>query len=847
MGRAGLSIRQPPPPIVQKQGQRPYGAWVTVLRMRGPMSAAPVQRRPVSSPPMVSRDLDPRVSRGMLSPATVLQLQQHAGNRAVVAAIGSSPVVMRAPVAPFRPVADFDTMTLTELDAYARTRPDWDSDTALTAERKKSLNNVLEFARAGTPQPVGPGGNLAVKELEDNKLGPRDRTKLRTYARAVVSTESAGTERKNNVADALKDGDTLGDLEAGIPKDVLHHQLGLNADGKNAFGEIVKAGKASNFARYFQAAKPNLDADNGMDVWSYLSMLVKEDHKDPVAYVGRLPHVKNYHRFHAELLDQLIKNEGVVNRRKPLLLILHSGVDHNGAFHRDVGLKDLVKNAANLTIMVEGAASLGALGGEAAKIGKRQGQGKKIQQVMLAGHGSMESIELAGKPGTSESLNVQNNKERTEKFLKQILGAMATGPDARILLNACLTAADPVTANLPADPAKARDEIKKQLNSNPNLVSTIKGMAGGRSVEGNVSSVPAGTYSEVDASGNPTGKLHGTVTDDPMATQSDRGKYIAEGTEPEGAMRAVVAHWALDEADCLKRVEERRAKPIGDWDDRVIHAFYDMVHDAPQDAAMMARLANFAARGLSEYDLEAEQKPGSIWRMKDMPEGEITKLFNLIYPFADPGAKLAMEQLWAHKVAGRRTGKPAPIFSVLTAFADLSLAMPHLAVPAFTDSLATLLPVAGAKTPTKQEMMLALYTRSLPAGKDFLVANADGKAAFAPPAGETVSSLTGGLLTDQGVLEELGLVGGSGAVPNVDLDGDGTADIYVESLTRRSMVTASWLNVREKPDATSARFESMPTGRLVTVIGQTGDWYAVEVKSRIGFSAKRYLKDRAVK
>lgn len=784
----------------------------------------------------------------MLSPSTALHLQRHVGNRAVTTALAGTPVVSRVPVVPFRPVADFDTMTLGDLHSYARSRPDWDMDPALTPARKKKLDNVLEFARAGDPQPVGPCDRIPVKDLEANGLSPVDRGKLRNYSRAVLSKDSAGTTQKSVLGEAIKDGETLGKLEAAIPKAVLHHQLGLNEDGKGSFEALVAAGKATDFGRYFAAARPNLDADNGADVDSYLKMAVDEDHRDPTGFVGKLPHVKNYHRFHADLLDKLVANERVFNRAKPLLLILHSGLDHNGAFHRDVGLRDLVKHPRNLTIMVEGATTLEGLGSEAQRIAKRQGKNKRIQQLMLAGHGQMQDMELAGTPGKSEGQGLDladKNRARTEKFLKGLIGNMDTGPDARIVLNACLTAADPIAENLPADPGDARKAIKEQLDKSPNLMNQIKSMAPGRTVEGNVSSVGAGTYMAVDAHGVPTGELHGEVPDDPRATQSDRGMYIEEGTEPEGCMRALTAHWALDEADALKHMEERRKKPIGDWHDRVIHTFYDMVHDEPQNAAMMSRLANLAARGLSDMNLVAEQTPRNIGAMVNLTEAEMNRVFTALHPHADPGAKLAIDQVWMFKIASRRN-PPASFMTVLDTFATIRLAQPHLSLGGLSPSLAALLPIASATAPSTAQMKLAIFARSKPEGKAFLVANAAGTGKLSPPAGHTVESLSGGTATESGVLEELGLLAAAGAAPNMDLDGDGVADIFVESLTRRSMVTASWLNIRERPDETSSRFESMPAGARVLVIGQTGDWYCVEVKKRVGFAAKKFLRDLKV-
>ena len=80
--------------------------------------------------------------------------------------------------------------------------------------------------------------------------------------------------------------------------------------------------------------------------------------------------------------------------RSPLLLILHTGTDWNGAFHRDSALTDLVAHPRNLTVMVEGPETLEAAGSAAATIADRQGQHHRIQQLMLAGHGAPQAMDL---------------------------------------------------------------------------------------------------------------------------------------------------------------------------------------------------------------------------------------------------------------------------------------------------------------------------------------------------------------------------------------------------------------------------------------------------------------------
>jgi hypothetical protein len=189
---------------------------------------------------------------------------------------------------------------------------------------------------------------------------------------------------------------------------------------------------------------------------------------------------------------------------------------------------------------------------------------------------------------------------------------MDSGPDARIVLNACLTQADEVSKSLPKTRRLPARRSSASLAANPSLASRIRQLAPGRVVEGNIASVPAGTYMDVDAAGNPTGVVHQEIPSDPAAAATSLPDYIEHGKELEGCMRAVVATWARDQADCLHRVGLRRAQSIGGWTDRVIHTLYDIVVANPDNANLMNRLANSVAGGLGELEFPANQNPGSI-------------------------------------------------------------------------------------------------------------------------------------------------------------------------------------------------------------------------------------------
>lgn len=794
----------------------------------------------------------------------VLDLQRQAGNRAVsrlfAQRVGPPPVA----TTPFRPIIDFATMTVQQLNDYADERPDWSTDPLLTKARRRSLIDVLTFARSGDPQPLGSCGGMAVSALEATKLNSAVRTKLRNYSRGVAGTNTVGVSSTDVLADALRDGEAIGLLEAKIPRPTLHHTMGESEEGKAQFPNLVGKGLAevTRFGSYFKRSGAYLEAKNGADVDSYVRM-IDEDSKHPDEFIGKPPGVINYHRFPADMLKTLATNRGITSRKKPLLLILHAGTDHNGAYHRDGELSKMVNHPRNHSIMIEGAATLEAAGGAAADIAKRYGQKKKIQQLMLAGHGNSQMMEIAGKPDASgkfpdsENMDLSNNKDRTEKFIKGLVANMESGPDARIVLNACLTAADTVSATLSKDPAVANKEILDALKNSPSLASKLQEMAPGTTVEGNVSSVPAGKYMAEDALGNPTGVMHQIIPSDPLATGSDRAAYVEGGREAEGCMRAVVALWALDKTELLKRVEARRALPIGDWDDRVIHVLYDLVASQPDNVTLMNEIANHIAGGLSEFDLDAEMTPRNLFGLHTKIEpAPANAIFGALHPHTPLQGQLAMDGVWMI----RNTARRATFMTELDAIGTTKVASSRLAPGAIAKSTAALLPVASAKTPSSAQIKVALWAvtggRSNADAEAFLKANAGSSGALTMPAGTTVAGLTGGSTTENAVLESLGLLavapdplkaGSDVPAPNMDLDGDGMNETFVRSITRQAKVAASKLNVRDRPDISGARIDGVSAGQSIDVIGESGEWYMIDRSRSVGFVHRSFVRDTAAK
>jgi hypothetical protein len=819
------------------------------------LAYATANRRATGPRPRPRVSAHPEIGEGGTPAERLLSLQCLVGNSAIARALsaqrdhGPAAGPVGPATTPFRPVPDFDTMTVGDLDSYADSRPDWATDPAL-GPAKDPLAKVLEFVRSGQPAPLGACESIKVHDLEANGLANDDRGTLRAYARGVQSTDTAGLSSTPVLVDALTSGMALLALEGALPRATLHHALGTKDEGKAQFKRLIAKGlpEVNNLADYFSKSHAYLEADDGADASSYLDM-VEKDSTRPETFIGSPARVHNYHRFEAKLLAQLATNETVEDRKKPLLLILHTGTDWNGAFHRDSALTDLVVHPRNLTVMVEGAATLEAAGGSAATIADRQGQHHRIQQLMLAGHGGSQVMELAGVPSPSgqvsgaQEIDLAHNRARTEKFLRGLIGHMDTGPDARVVLNACLTQADEVAANLPKDPAEARNAILSSLAKNPSLASRIRQLAPGRVVEGNIASVPAGTYMDVDAAGNPTGEVHQQIPSDPAAASANLPEYIEHGQEPEGCMRAVVVVWARDKGELLHRVALRRAQAVTSWTDRVIHTLYDMVVADSDNANLMNRLANSVAGGLGELENPATQNPDFVsGANNNLSAAEESSVLTPLHAFAGPGGQLAIDEVWmVHD-----SGHGVDFLTELDSFGTTVEADPHLSAGWLAPSSAGLLPLASAGAPTRAQMKLALW--GVTGGREdagcyaFLLQNAKATRHVVMPAGETVNGLTGGSAAESDVLTTLGLAGhavpavvGGAPAPNLDTDGDGINDTYVESVTRHGVIAGEGVRLRATPSFSGSVLELLFMPTRLDVFGEHGVWLAVDRGGRVGF------------
>ena len=268
---------------------------------------------------------------------------------------------------------------------------------------------------------------------------------------------------------------------------------------------------------------------------------------------GQVGPVRNIHHFRKDALAALKKNVGDHSRKKPLAVVLHSTVDHNGAFHRDPNIDQIAASPVSTSILVEGSASLDAAGASLEAVVKDYGQGTppKARQIMLAGHGNSRVTELAGDRDatgavTDEAVDLDHNASESLDLIKIMLANLDSDPKARIVLNGCLTASASAFPPLPrgatrggAQAGARRSRQGARGQAQPGGHDPRHGGRQGIKPD-QVSAASSSFGNEVSLIDPRTGDLGLRSPDDPLMTSADKFAYVAQAGEATGAGRALV-------------------------------------------------------------------------------------------------------------------------------------------------------------------------------------------------------------------------------------------------------------------------------------------------------------------
>ena len=824
---------------------------------------------------------------------------------------GSSPVVQRkgtgpagegpntvkggaateTPVTP-KAYAQIAADTISAFVTHADAQADWSMQIADPAQQA-DLRMLMTWLRAKPARETA----LATLHVGDVIAAKADLAALDGYARARGTT-TVQIEPVATVADAVAAGKDVVKLESACPPVQLHQIF------PPKFYEWLRdEAKVDLFVNYVKTCKPMLQANNGSEIESFITLATV---RDPASFKD-VKDVRSFHRFQEPALVALRAAQAGNPTNKPFTLILHSALDWNGAFHQDPELTRAIIAGSNHTIMIEGAETLEAIANQLPGIVALHGRDepdpkdpkktvKRIDQVMFAGHGSAHSIELAGdlaknKAGELETdangLKVNDDHldvtkgskdaeviaraKKTEAFLKTVMSYMSqdpTTPHGRIVFNACLTASneiDPKTIDGTKSPADQAKQMKAQIAKSPSLVEEMRKISkdtghnldvrGGNGSFGRVGLIDGTGALDVVADGtSPTPGFPRGL--DPELTNPDKLVYVEKGADPQGCMSAVAESWAKDPAKTITAVQSRRGAPHGgDWDETVIQAMYEIVEKRyPSNGAKIAQLAS-VTDGFKELASEGASRPWTMWNLTD--NADWTMLETRFQAHAAwtgaPFPRLVFNEAWYFQNPAKQ-----PAFLAALGAMTVRTSQEFLYMPGLYGKWASLVPAVSGNPPDAGRLRLALRdltdaaagtTKAKPSTKSFL-----GSLVTAHAFTADVNTPLDGLGTDDSVLRDLGLhssqAAGKAADPaepppkaNVDMDKDGKNEAVVEAMSATGKVKTQELYVRDQPTMKGKEHATtLKKDDQVHIMGQVGIWYLIDHAGVRGYSAKSFIE-----
>jgi hypothetical protein len=762
-------------------------------------------------------------------------------------------------------------MTLQQFKDYTVSQADWFVEPTLSAgTNRDDLWRLLLTAEEG-PQILSGVGDVLVSELRT--VAAADWAPLRAFCRGTHGSDH--TVRifppLPGLADRIVFGRTLLKLEALIPPAKLEttvSQVQVNDLQAAALVPVLTAYWTDyqpfleqTFTPAAGARGPEFDR-----VLVFLNALGAPGLAPLADLRGASPAqrwVRDLHRFSLVMLQRLVANLGDKNGVKRLVLVLQSGHDTASAFPVSL-LSDLVLTSVNnLVLMIEGATSLADMTARIPSITSTWGQKiagvRRISQLLIAGHGSPETVGMAG---TVAEEKLEAGTPATKALFDALFKHMDPA-SARILYVGCLVGAKNVPAGTASAAIPGALAAQHNLGSFTNARAVAAGIPAGRVQAARASVAP----SLVTSLTNATGELAPTYAFDPNAYGS-ASAYAQSGREPEGVLRAAVEVGAVNTQTAETLLRTRLAMPAipGDWYDTITRLVVGLalppvaVPPTGVDLHLVNELANAAeVPFLINWKGFTGIVPSSfVNRINPQPFAAsiyagIAATTNYTAP-ATPDAKrlrIIVDQGWLALVGAAQaptflagilvTALPANAFEN---FLDLGVIAPHAAV---------LLPLAGAPSVEQIRLALAWFSRDNANAhvKNFLTAQVlhpAGAAAAFPPAVSTEIAAAG--RTDREILDQLGFtpaavgaapVGGGPALPlaNLALPGSATNTLVVSGRPYLATVTApAGSPVRVGPTLASLVSTTLVTGATVRVTGTSGDWSAVDVGGQLGFVQK---------
>ncbi len=748
------------------------------------------------------------------------------------------------------------------LQDYTTAQADWFTDPSFTAADREAVWKVVNLFQFGGH--VAP----ALAKLHTGEVAALpNRAVLKSYFDGFdssIDTIQLATPAAT-LARALQVGTALTELATFVPGAVLRHVI-----PESGLDFLITKTKLAELKSYYTTFKPSLEKPQE---WAHIETLLIET---IARWGGLVGWISELHIFTPSTRATLLKNIGNKSKLKPVMLIVMSALDWNTAFLQSSSLDGNLADGHNLGLVIQGR-TLAALTGQVAAVARDYGKGGKLGQVVLAGHGSDTSMEMAS-DSTKASWDPNNDrvaydgqadldsKVQPSKDPKKASDPKKNGTEA--LIDTILASMDPATANLvfagclinshDVDPKTSKltgkdADVEKALRANvaahPNLADYVKSRMAATGHNAQMSAANASTtFATFNLDG--TGKAQLVDKGDP-AIGGTKHEYLKTGIEPEGVLRAALeccSDPALGIAPTTAAIRTRLAAPAGagQWAACIRVAFQLALPAVGNvNVSMLADLVHrigewgeFNSAVTAQRLADKVQKP------------EATPVFSAMIGAGPGDAMVAgIHQAWMKFDPSHATQMMTALTT--SGFTSEDFAK-QLSRGLVASHLATMLPIVGA--PTRGQMILALTIANqdgegMPAAvRDFLRHAAGGAASRSFPVGLDVN----GILPNGAprVLQAIGLSAKSppptsGTVDgNVDLDGDGKNETLITVAPHQMTVGTDNLMVRASATSSAPELGKLAQGTVVRVAGSTrnGTWSMIDFNGRAGFVSTQYLK-----
>jgi hypothetical protein len=748
--------------------------------------------------------------------------------------------------------------TLAEFVTSLSVQADWFAEPSLTPADRNDLHALLVREREG-PHILAGVGDLLLKDLR--AVGAADWTALAEYGRGrrnAGETVRLIDAAPRPLADRVALGNTLLALKAVIPAAKLAASV-----SEAQLLDVHASALVPTLAAYFATFHPNLEMTYepaaGARPLEFQNMLDLLRGPGTGPFATLLGKVRDLHRFPPAMLTNLVHNFADHSRSRPVHLILHGSHDAAGAFQQSVGLfASLVADARNLHLMLEGRDTLADLTAAVPAIAAAYGQPDatgtpRIGQVMIAGHGEAQRVDLA----QNEEMNLDPTNAKRKKDTEDLINALMSNMDpatARVVYAGCLVGSSPVDPGLPAAGIAGHLATHQNLATVTDQAAVAHGIAPGRT-QGARASVALGMSSSfMDAAGN----MSVQYPFDPHA-YGDALTYVATGHEPEGLFRAAVEVAATagpPTAEAQLRTRLTMGVTAGHaWFDEIIVAGIGVALDGvAAGAGVPAEKLNMLAHMVGPPFLVGNSEDGHGRTVATLVSDVNSQpLAGALYAriggqpsFLAPGnaafrnGRFVIEQAWLAQGGARA----APLIAWLdgTASATVGWMGSRLDTGALALSSAALF--GGGPAATSGRIRLALaWLRADPANADmkaFLLDQVVRPATGPELTPAVVAELDGAAPNE--VLTALGVIATAPVAPGVELPaanaqvrvGHGN-EVRIEPHPYSATVIPAGLNVRKLPGMHGTPFEVVHAGDVLQVTGFTHDWAAVDRGGRLGF------------